>query len=570
MLVKLAAAVCAACLSALLLAGCGGKVRDREMENTVDLEHADPYGAYDREITYTLGRQTQQNTKMPEGDTYEDNAYTRYVKDRLNAVCIDDFEATGDAYERQVSLSLAAGDLPDFMKVGNKELLDELVENGLTADLTDIYHAYASDYLKEIYDSYGGRCLETATYDGRLMALPGTNLDSAPNILWVRADWLDTISLDIDPDGNGRITLKELEQMARAFMEADPDGTGNPVGIALAYWLNANDYSSATYCMTGIAGAKGAFPRLWLEDGSGKTVYGSVQPETKESLSLLHDWFSEGILDPQFGTRTWDDITALLTNGQTGIAFGVWHIPDWLLNSVRATHPQARLKAFVLEDESGKVNVFHNNAANGYIVVRKDYPHPELAVKIANLFYDELVNTADLENVYPEVAAYQSGGVDNSARPFNIEVNPYTSLLDDYEDVRKGVAGEMELEDAGTAESKNVIKSIRNYLADPEHSEIGDWSKYHSRMEGIELIRRITQDGAFSWVDPVFWGTTKTMEARWANLQKLEEETFIKLVTGDLPMEAFDGFVTQWNEQGGADILAEIDALLEARGEESR
>lgn len=551
MLVKPAAAACAVWIAASLLGGCSANS-----------------GAAGTEMIYTLGRQTQQNAKLPEGDTYEDNAYTRLVRDRLGAVCVDDFEATGDAYERQVSLSLAAGDLPDFMKVGNKELLDELVENDLVADLTESYDAYASDYLKEIYDSYGGRCLDTATYDGRLMALPGTNLDSAPNILWVRADWLDALELGIDPDGNGRITLDELERMARAFLEADPDGTGNPVGIALAYWLNANDYGSATYCMTGIAGAKGAMPRLWLRGADGKTVYGSVQPETKEALGLLHKWFGEGILDPQFGTRTWDDITALLTNGQTGIAFGVWHIPDWLLNSVRATHPQARLKAFVLEDESGKVNVFHNNAANGYIVVRKDYPHPELAVQIANLFYDELVNTEDLERTYPEVAAYQAIGVDNSARPFNIEVNPYTSLLEDYEDIRRGVAGEIRAEEARTAESRNVIGNIKNYLADPEHADIGDWSKYHSRMEGIELIRRLTEDDALAWVDPVFWGTTKTMEAKWANLQKLEEETFIKLVTGDLPMEAFDRFVTQWNEQGGAQILEEIDASIEARGEE--
>ena len=166
------------------------------------------------------------------------------------------------------------------------------------------------------------------------------------------------------------------------------------------------------------------------------------------------------------------------------------------------------------------------------------------------------------------MAAYQANGVDNSTRPFNIEVNPYTSLLDDYEDIRRGVAGEIRPEEARTAESRNVIKSIESYLADPENAQIGDWSKYHSRMEGIELIRRLTEDGAFAWVDPVFWGTTKTMEAKWANLQKLEEETFIKLITGDLPMDAFEQFVTQWNEQGGAQILEEIDAAIEARGEE--
>lgn len=554
-----AALLGSAVLAASALAGCGTGGRVME-QSTVDLENADPFGAYEEEVVYTMGRETQQNSKMPDGDTYEDNAYTRYVKDRLNAVCIDDFEATGEAFERQVSLSLAAGDLPDFMKIGNKDLLDELVENDLVADLTDIYEAYASDYLKEVYDSYGGRCLDTATYDGRLMALPATNLDSAPNILWVRADWLDELDLNIDEDMDGKITLDELEEMAKAFLEADPDGTGNPVGIALAYWLNANDYGSATYCMTGIASAVGSFPRLWLEDEEGKLFYGSVTEETKEALGILHNWFEEGILDPQFGTRTFDDVTALLTNGQTGIAFGVWHIPDWLLNSVRAMHPEARLKAFVLEDEERKVNVFHNNASSGYIVVRKDYAHPELAVKIANLFYDELVNMDDLETRYPEVAAYQSAGVDGSARPFNVEINSYTSLLDDYDDVKRGVAGEIEPEEARTAESKTVIQSILRYLEDPEGAAVEDWSKYHSRMEGIELIRKLTEAEDFAWVDPVFWGTTETMESKWANLQALEEETFIKLVTGDLPMEEFDNFVEQWNQQGGAEILAEIAA----------
>lgn len=348
-----------------------------------------------------------------------------------------------------------------------------------------------------------------------------------------------------------------LEDMRRK-LEADPDGSGNPVGLSLVYWLNANDYGSATYCMTGIAGAKGALPRLWLEDEKGRISYGSVESETKEALELLHRWFEEGLLDPQFGTRNWDDITALLTNGQTGITFGVWHIPDWLLSSVHAMNPEARLKAFVLEDGEGKVNVFHNNASNGYIVVRKGYAHPELAVKIANLFYDELAHGKNLEETYPEVAAYQAEGVDGSVRPFNIEVNPYTSLLDDYEDIRKGVNGEIAPEEARTAESQNVIKSVERFLQDPQNVETEDWSKYHSRMEGIERIRQLTENGDFCWVEPAFWGTTETMESKWANLQKLEEETFIKLVTGDLPMEAFDEFVAQWNAQGGQEIIEEI------------
>ena len=557
----------AAALLAQTLSGCAGKAQ-ATAESTVDLANADPFGKYQEQVTYTMGRPIAQNSKMPEGDTYEDNAYTRLVEEQLNAVCVDEFEANGDAYERQVSLSIAAGDIPDFMRVTSKDILDELVENDLVEDMTDIYNAYASDKLKALYDSYDGRCLATATYDGRLMAMPGACGDGAPCITWVREDWLDALNLGIDPEGDGRITLDELEKMAVTFKAADPDKTGNPVGLALNYALNANDYSNSTYCMTGIAGALHAFPQLWLDDGAGEVTYGSLQPQTKEALGVLHDWFEAGILDPQFGTRTWDDITALLTNGQTGITFGVWHIPDWLLNSVRATNPKARFKAFVIEDEAGKVNVYHNNASNGYMVIRKGYAHPELAIKIMNLFFDKLGGNQDFINQFPEVKEYVNLGVDNSTRPFNIEVSDYHSLLDDYSDVCKGVAGTIKPEEVKTVETLSVIDSVKKYLADPENAEVVDWSKYHSRMVGIELIRQITEEDAFAWVSPVYWGTTQTMESKWANLQKLEEETFIKMVTGDLPMTAFEDFVAKWNAQGGTEILAEIAATLQD-GEET-
>ena len=80
----------------------------------------------------------------------------------------------GEDCDRQVSLAMASEELPDVMIVG-RDILDELVANDLIEDLTDSYNNYASDYIKNIYDSYDGRCLGAATYDGRLMAIPSTN-----------------------------------------------------------------------------------------------------------------------------------------------------------------------------------------------------------------------------------------------------------------------------------------------------------------------------------------------------------------------------------------------------------
>lgn len=508
-------------------------------------------------VTIMMGRQTLQNPKLPEGDTYENNAYTRMLEDKLNVKIVDEFEANGDDYDRQVSLALSAGDIPDIMKVTTLDELQELYENDLIADLTESYESHASDYLKGIYDSYGGRALENVTFDGKIMALPGTNADSGPSIVWIRSDWMDSLGITIDEDGNGCITIEELEMVAKEFVDKNPGNAENVVGIALASWLTSGD-PDGTYSMNSLAYAMGAFPKTWYEKDGG-IIYGSTTEEMKNALSTAAGWYRDGILDPQVGTRTWDDITALLANGQTGIAFGTWHIPDWLLNNVYALNKDASFQAYALEDANGKVNCKHNDATNGYMVVSKEFAHPELAVEIANLFYDELANSSSVAEEFPEVAKYMEDGVDGSTRPFNIEVNSYTSLLDDYKDLKQCLDGEITVEEIHSAEQRTNAAVIGAYLEGTEDAT--GWAKYHSRMKGVNLIYELTEKDLFSWLTPVFPQTTPTMETNWANLEKLEEETFIKIVTGVEDVETgFAQFVENWNAQGGAQIIDEIAA----------
>lgn len=508
-------------------------------------------------VTIMMGRQTLQNPKLPEGDTYENNAYTRMLEDKLNVKIVDEFEANGDDYDRQVSLALSAGDIPDIMKVTTLDELQELYENDLIADLTESYESHASDYLKGIYDSYGGRALENVTFDGKIMALPCTNADSGPSIVWIRSDWMDSLGITIDEDGNGCITIEELEMVAKEFVDKNPGNAENVVGIALASWLTSGD-PDGTYSMNSLAYAMGAFPKTWYEKDGG-IIYGSTTEEMKNALSTAAGWYRDGILDPQVGTRTWDDITALLANGQTGIAFGTWHIPDWLLNNVYALNKDASFQAYALEDANGKVNCKHNDATNGYMVVSKEFAHPELAVEIANLFYDELANSSSVAEEFPEVAKYMEDGVDGSTRPFNIEVNSYTSLLDDYKDLKQCLDGEITVEEIHSAEQRTNAAVIGAYLEGTEDAT--GWAKYHSRMKGVNLIYELTEQDLFSWLTPVFPQTTPTMETNWANLEKLEEETFIKIVTGVEDVETgFAQFVENWNAQGGAQIIDEIAA----------
>ncbi len=511
-------------------------------------------------IEVSMGRQTLQNVTFPDGDTYEDNAYTRMAEKKLNIDIKDEFEANGDDYDRQVSLALSAGEIPDMMKVNTLDELQELYDNDLIADLTEAYDTYASDYLKSLYDSYDGRALENVTIDGKMMALPGTNGDSGPSIVWIRSDWMEQLGLKIDEDNDKCITIEDVETVAKEFMSQNPESAENVVGIAFAPWLTNGD-PDGTFSMNSIAYALGAFPKTWMEK-DGEVVYGSTTEEMKQALAVASGWFGSGILDPQFGTRTWDDITALLANGQCGITFGTWHIPDWLLNNVYALNDKAVFEAYTVADADGKVNCKHNNATGGYIVVNKDFEHPEVAIQIANLFYDDLVNSKELLEEYPDAAKYVADGVDVSSRPFNIEINSYTSLLDDYADLDRCLKGEITVEEVKTAEQRSNADSILKYQ--DGNGDATGWSKYHSRCKGVELIRSLTENDKFNWLTPIFPQTTPTMETNFANLEKLEEETFVKIVTGEIDVESgFETFVNDWNTQGGTQIISEISEQLQ-------
>ena len=156
----------------------------------------DPYGKYDELVTYTTGYSlTNQGADVLAGtpyenDTPENNAYTRYLKELLNIQNENDFEATmGDDYNQKLALAIASQSLPDIIHVPDYSTLVELVENDMIEDLTDVYNNLACDTVKESYESYGdNNPLNTVTFDGKIMAIPKTQLSDGQDFLWVRKD----------------------------------------------------------------------------------------------------------------------------------------------------------------------------------------------------------------------------------------------------------------------------------------------------------------------------------------------------------------------------------------------
>lgn len=183
-------------------------------------EPADPLGKYDPPIEVTVIRPYDENVKFIEGESANDNLWTRRYEERLGVKVKYDWTLQGptEQYYQKLNVAIASNDLADIMAV-NSGQLKQLAEAGQLADLTDVFQSYASDFTKKIFSDDGGLALSSATFGGKLLGLPrlGSDIDDVP-LLWVRKDWLTKLNLP-DPQ-----TMADVEKIAVAFATQDPDG----------------------------------------------------------------------------------------------------------------------------------------------------------------------------------------------------------------------------------------------------------------------------------------------------------------------------------------------------------
>ena len=146
-----------------------------------------PYGAYPELVTYTLGQMSgANNSNLPDGNTYDDNAYTRYLRKILNIQNKSVYMEREDRYDEFVNILVKDQTLPDVLVVSDRETLKELVDNDLVEDLSEVYENCTSERIKEMFESYGSGLLDSVRFNGKLMAIPETVTDHGPRLMWLR------------------------------------------------------------------------------------------------------------------------------------------------------------------------------------------------------------------------------------------------------------------------------------------------------------------------------------------------------------------------------------------------
>lgn len=482
------------------------------------------------------------------GEDLENNRWLDLYENELGIKVVYDWIVKdGDAYTQKSNLAIVSGDLPDVMSVTAAQMV-QLAENDLIYDMTDIWETYASDLTKEYYTMQGDAPLNAAKVNGRMMAIP-----TAPGaygdgyFIWIRQDWMDKLGLKA-PE-----TMDDLLAICEAFTTQDPDGNGvdDTYGLALCKEL----YSGYADLQSFMA-AFSAFPNMWIEDESGKLVYGSTQPQVKDALAVLADLYAKGQIDPEFGVKDGGKVAESIASNKVGVVYGVQWNPIYPFLSNYLSDPEnVDWVGYSLVSNTGEIYCPQSFGVSNFYVVSKKCENPEAVLKMINLYFETNWGENNQFDYYYMPLENSSTSVWKYS-PVTPE-QPLKNLMA-YKQLK--AARENGTLDQITGEAASIQNNIDAYYNGDQ--SFWGWKKIYD-ADGVYVHALEYEANNAFYYEKFAGATTETMVERQSALDDLELECFIKIIMGAEPVEYFDEFVANWNNLGGEQITAEVNEWYE-------
>lgn len=499
-------------------------------------------GKYDPPITVSTVRSMPPDQFFDEGESIDKNAIYDYYEEQLGIKITNEWAVSYKEYPQKIKISIASNNLPDFYMVQPGDL-QQLIDSDMIADLTQLWEDHASEDTKQEFIKDGGRQMKTATYDGKLMAIPQINGPyNRAQYVWLRKDWLTEMNL---PEPK---TMQDLLTISEAFSKRDTGGKGKAYGLGVSKNLDE---------LTGFYNGYHAYPRTWVKDASGNLVYGSTQPEMKAALKQLQDMFKAGQIDPEFGVKDSTKMEEFLATGQLGMVYGNFanslNIQKAVLKDGKMTQEWEAYPIPSVDDKRALMQT--STSVSAYYVVNKNAKNPEAAIRILNKWIENQVKPDESNSILVFGKARTGTG-----QAF-YQINPILAFLMDGAVLSGDLIPKALKDNDPSILGKDLdrlgrFKSVQEYLAGDDQK----WYEFKIASEGgtMSLMYEAYQNEGF-YFNEFYGAPTPSMSERGSLLETKESEMFTKIILGKESIDAFDTFVAEWKKLGGDKITQEVN-----------
>lgn len=213
-------------------------------------------------------------------------AMNEYTAEKIG-VKIDIRVASWGEWETKMNTIVNTGEQFDIMFTNNSKY-NQQVAMGAFADITDLVQSEAP----ELYDFIPEMVWDGTKIDGKIYSVP-TYKDSSVTQYWVFDDkYVQKYGIDLD-------SIKTMQDLDKPFhdMKAGEGKSFYPLPMTQSEGFNGffNEYDDLTLGLQPI-GVK-------TTDESRQVVSVLEQPDIMENLKLLHQWYKDGIINPDAPTK---------------------------------------------------------------------------------------------------------------------------------------------------------------------------------------------------------------------------------------------------------------------------
>jgi putative aldouronate transport system substrate-binding protein len=442
---------------------------------------------------------------FPEGLDENNNPLKDWLEER-SGYNINTIIGPQENMAAKLSLMFASGDVPDLVFALDKDLFAQFVNQRVIRAIDDFLETpKGQDFLDpDVVPTY---LWTAAKSEGQIYGVPIEAAIQATGGTMARTDLLEEFGYT--PDGFE--TVEDFHAFLSDVEAAYPD---------MIPWTG-----EANNIIGGITPIAGAFDVAVTYDvESGRVVDTRTTDERREWLSYLSTLYEEGLLDQEYAVNARNSVTEKVVSGRVAVlTSGAFSFRDQI-NAYDEKFPgQPYTPIDPVPDSEGNSGVAAPNPLRAIDFIPADAEHPEEAFDYMHMWFTDR-----------EVLDYVSYGEEGVHYAVN----------------EQGVK-----EPTDAAMKYNIYYMV--YTSPQAHLDRamikGFWPTYQPLFK-YALYRDVT--GLAPYIEAA-------EDPRQA-LNDLTEESFHKIITGALPLSAFDTFVSEWEALEGQVAVDAIDAWYQS------
>ncbi|WP_305116760.1 extracellular solute-binding protein [Acutalibacter muris] len=438
---------------------------------------------------------------------YNDNEFYQEMERRTGVHLNFEMVSSAD-YQTNFNLMIASGTLPDLICYGASyysEGVDAAIDDGYFMDLTDKVDEYMPNYQKIRMSDINYQLLST-TDSGRLGAVYELRQQK-------QGPWLDDLKLET-PE-----TYDQWHDVLKAFK----DEKGATAPLILNFSGSDGEFGMMS---AGLGVLNG-----WQLTPEGKVTYGPYNEAWKEYVTIMHQWYQEGLIDPDFMStdeRTAD--MATVVTGKTGAIPAVYTMPAVYESSSEDKNMNWAPINPPVKNAGDELHIrLRDSYTSGNTAISADCENWEVAMKWLDYLFTE------------EGALLANYGVEGDTFTFEGDKPVYTEKITNNEN------------------GWTLAQTMDSYLC--PSAGVANWSDWTRELGGVPEKDQTcytvwTTNAKDDWRLPTVTLTQEESTERaalYADMSTCVKENTAKFISGALDIEEnWDSFISELEQHGVA------------------